>query len=171
IFLRQAVDRSPGYHPARYYLGEAYLLNGQFDAAEKAWRDALCLAPDEPAYWPSWPICQPTGFTTPSGPKIGQPCCESWHVYRREHCQKASDERSKATPMPRWASSTLLAALGSPRSRQIISSLGFADACVGSTGRGSAACYNAQKIGGSVCKPRLTKSYSRCGRRLGKCDG
>ena len=49
IFLRQAVDRSPGYHPARYYLGEAYLLNGQFDAAEKAWRDALCLAPDEPA--------------------------------------------------------------------------------------------------------------------------
>jgi tetratricopeptide (TPR) repeat protein len=37
------------YHPAWYYLGEAYLLGGDFDAAERAWRRGLALAPTEEA--------------------------------------------------------------------------------------------------------------------------
>ncbi|HUX85880.1 MAG TPA: tetratricopeptide repeat protein, partial [Chloroflexota bacterium] len=46
--LHLAIERSKGYHPARYYLGEAYLLDGRFDEAERVWRDALALIPGEP---------------------------------------------------------------------------------------------------------------------------
>lgn len=46
--LRRAIERTRGYHPARYYLGEAYLLDGRFDEAERAWQDALALIPGEP---------------------------------------------------------------------------------------------------------------------------
>lgn len=37
-----------GYHPAWYFLGEAYLLSEQFDQAEQTWQEAQERAPDEP---------------------------------------------------------------------------------------------------------------------------
>ena len=48
VCLRRAVERSRGYHPAQYYLGEAYLLDGRFDEAEQVWQNALTLIPGEP---------------------------------------------------------------------------------------------------------------------------
>jgi tetratricopeptide (TPR) repeat protein len=45
--LRRVVDRLSGYHPAWYYLGEAHVLAGQFDEAERAWREGLARAPDD----------------------------------------------------------------------------------------------------------------------------
>lgn len=45
--LRRVAERVSGYHPAWYYLGEAHLLAGQFDAAERAWREGLARAPED----------------------------------------------------------------------------------------------------------------------------
>jgi predicted negative regulator of RcsB-dependent stress response len=43
--LHRVVEHLRGYHPAWYYLGEAYLLAGDLDAAEAAWRDGLAHSP------------------------------------------------------------------------------------------------------------------------------
>lgn len=45
--LRRVADRTSGYHPAWYYLGEAHLLASQFDDAERVWRVGLARAPEE----------------------------------------------------------------------------------------------------------------------------
>lgn len=45
--LQRVRDATTTYHQAWYFLGEAYLLNGQFDRAEHVWRDALRHAPDD----------------------------------------------------------------------------------------------------------------------------
>ncbi|MGH2460191.1 MAG: tetratricopeptide repeat protein, partial [Chloroflexota bacterium] len=46
--LTRVVTLLRGYHPAWYFLGEAYLLDHQFDAAERAWTEALRRSPDSP---------------------------------------------------------------------------------------------------------------------------
>lgn len=46
--LSRVVPNLSGYHPAWYYLGEAYLLNEQFTEAEQIWTRALALAPGDP---------------------------------------------------------------------------------------------------------------------------
>ncbi len=47
--LRRVVAELRGYHLAWYFLGEAHLLAGEFDDAERVWRRAQELAPDQPA--------------------------------------------------------------------------------------------------------------------------
>jgi|GEM_PF-6530434 len=47
--LRRVVESLRGYHPAWYYLGEAYLLADEFDAAECAWREGFARNPEEGA--------------------------------------------------------------------------------------------------------------------------
>ncbi|MBX6770223.1 MAG: tetratricopeptide repeat protein [Chloroflexi bacterium] len=46
-YLRRVAETVRGAHPVWYYLGEAYLLVGEFDAAEAAWREGLARAPDD----------------------------------------------------------------------------------------------------------------------------
>ncbi|HVC32257.1 MAG TPA: tetratricopeptide repeat protein [Chloroflexota bacterium] len=48
-YLSRVTRAVQGYHPAWYYLGEAYLLSDQFDRAEAVWREALRRAPGDPA--------------------------------------------------------------------------------------------------------------------------
>jgi tetratricopeptide (TPR) repeat protein len=43
--LEAVVSSVTGYHPAHYYLGEAYVLLKQFDRAEAVWRRGLELDP------------------------------------------------------------------------------------------------------------------------------
>jgi len=43
--LTRVVEAVHDDHPAWYYLGEAYLLNDQFDEAERVWTDALSRSP------------------------------------------------------------------------------------------------------------------------------
>ncbi|HEV8638003.1 MAG TPA: tetratricopeptide repeat protein [Chloroflexota bacterium] len=43
--LEAVVGTVEGYHPAYYYLGEAYVLSRQFDRAEEVWRRGLALDP------------------------------------------------------------------------------------------------------------------------------
>lgn len=47
--LTRVVNALRGYHPAWYFLGEAYLLNAQFDEAERAWTEGLSRSPGDPA--------------------------------------------------------------------------------------------------------------------------
>ncbi|HEX5416225.1 MAG TPA: tetratricopeptide repeat protein [Chloroflexota bacterium] len=47
--LRSVVENLKGYHPAWYFLGEAYLLANHFDEAEAAWREGLRRKPGDPA--------------------------------------------------------------------------------------------------------------------------
>lgn len=45
--LRSVVEGVRGYHPAWYYLGEAYLLANDFDQAEATWREGLRRNPGD----------------------------------------------------------------------------------------------------------------------------
>jgi tetratricopeptide (TPR) repeat protein len=45
--LEGVVAAVQGYHPAYYYLGEALVMCGKFDAAETVWRRALALDPEQ----------------------------------------------------------------------------------------------------------------------------
>src|SRR6185437_3463916 len=46
--LSRVVRALQGYHPAWYFLGEAYLLDHQFDQAERIWTEALRRSPENP---------------------------------------------------------------------------------------------------------------------------
>jgi tetratricopeptide (TPR) repeat protein len=47
--LEAVVAGASGYHPACYYLGEAYAMERRFDDAERVWRRALTLDPSQTA--------------------------------------------------------------------------------------------------------------------------
>lgn len=47
--LESVLSTVPPPDPAWYYLGEAYLLLGRFDDAERVWTAALAAAPDDPS--------------------------------------------------------------------------------------------------------------------------
>ena len=47
--LTRVVYALQGYHPAWYFLGEAYLLDHQFDEAERVWTEALRRSPNNRA--------------------------------------------------------------------------------------------------------------------------
>ncbi len=46
--LTRVVSNLRGAHPAWYFLGEAYVLNAQFDEAERAWTEGLARSPGDP---------------------------------------------------------------------------------------------------------------------------
>ena len=46
--LTHVVNALRGPHPAWYFLGEAYLLNAQFDDAERVWTEGLARSPGDP---------------------------------------------------------------------------------------------------------------------------
>jgi tetratricopeptide (TPR) repeat protein len=45
--LEAVVTTVDGYHPAHYYLGEAYAMAARFDDAERIWRRGLALDPSQ----------------------------------------------------------------------------------------------------------------------------
>ncbi len=49
VHLTRVANALRGYHPVWYFLGEAYLLNAQFDEAELIWTEGLARSPGDPA--------------------------------------------------------------------------------------------------------------------------
>lgn len=45
--LERVLDREPMHAAAAYFLGEAYVMTGRLDEAERVWRAALAHAPED----------------------------------------------------------------------------------------------------------------------------
>ena len=149
---------------AQYYLGEAYLLDGRFDEAEQVWQNALTLIPGEPtllavlANLPvdrvhhavktkNWPGVLQELARLPEG---AMPESERQTIKGDAYLALGQPDQARAGP-------------GRTRSTPTVSRSVSDNVCASSVGLPPATCYNAQKMGGSTCKPRLTKSYLRCG--------